>query len=197
MNHGGTIPLLTPRLALRRLTPEDVQMMFGNWAADPAVTRWLRWQPHRDWTVSADFLAETARHYGEPDWYQWGITERSTGILFGSICLMREEPDDGWTFDAAPLGDAWAPGYCIGQKWWGRGYTTEALCAVRDYWFGAVGGRWLACCHANENVASGAVMQKAGFTYDHDAAYHRFDGSPVPCRVYKLLREDWHGTNAD
>ena len=44
---------------------------------------------------------------------------------------------------------------------------TEALCAVRDYWFNTVDAPWLAI-HANEN-ASGAVLQKAGFVYDHDA----------------------------
>ena len=31
-------------------------------------------------------------------------------------------------------------------------------------------------------------MQKAGFTYHHDATYHKFDGTPVPCRAYFLLR---------
>lgn len=38
---------------------------------------------------------------------------------------------------------------------------TEALCAVRDYWFNTVDAPWLAAIHANENVASSAVLQKA------------------------------------
>ena len=27
-------------------------------------------------------------------------------------------------------------------------------------------------------------MQKAGWVYDHDAVYHKFNGAPVACRVY-------------
>ena len=62
--------------------------------------------------------------------------------------------------------------------------VAEALLAVRDYWFNQVGGSWLACCHASANPASGRVMQKAGWVYDHDAVYHKFNGAPVACRVY-------------
>ena len=34
-------------------------------------------------------------------------------------------------------------------------------------------------------------MQKAGFVYDHDAVYHKFDGTPVDCHVYRLTRAEW------
>ena len=85
----------------------------------------------------------------------------------------------------------WEPGYCIGRGWWNKGYTTEALDALVEYWFKNTGSNWLACCHAAENPASGRVMTKAGFVYDHDAEYHKFDGSPVPCRCYALTREHY------
>jgi len=49
---------------------------------------------------------------------------------------------------------------------------------------------WLAAIHDNENVASGAVLQKAGFVYDHDVIDHKFDGTAVPCRAYHLVKED-------
>ena len=60
-----------------------------------------------------------------------------------------------------------------------------------DYWFTRTDSTWLACYHALGNPASGAVMQKAGFVYSHDATYHKFDGTPVPCRTYLLTREAW------
>ena len=43
MNHCGTRILETPRLLLRPLTMDDAQMMYDNWASDPAVTKYLRW----------------------------------------------------------------------------------------------------------------------------------------------------------
>ena len=59
---------------------------------------------------------------------------------------------------------------------------------MRDFWFDRVGGDFLACCHAVQNPASGRVMQKAGFIYDHEAVYHRFSGEEVPCKVYYLFK---------
>ena len=44
MNHCGTQRLETKRLVLRRLTESDAEAMFGNWASDPEVTRFLTWQ---------------------------------------------------------------------------------------------------------------------------------------------------------
>ena len=188
MRHGGTQILQTGRLTLRPFTLDDALMMYGNWANDPEVTRYLRWQPHRSWAETAEYLNEIAKHYDEPDFYQWAIELRASGILIGAIGIVRGEADPGWPEACARLGEAWEPGYCLGRKWWGCGYATEALCAVRDYWFGTVRGKWLVCCHANENPASGAVMMKAGFTYHHDATYHKYDGTPVPCRASCLLR---------
>lgn len=75
----------------------------------------------------------------------------------------------------------------LGRKWWNKGYATEALCTVRDYWFDTVGADWLAAVHANENIASSAVLQKAGFVYDRDVTDRKLDGTPVPCRAYHLF----------
>ena len=45
--------------------------------------------------------------------------------------------------------------------------------------------------HAVENPASGKVMMKAGFVYDHEAVYHKFDGTAIPCKCYALTREHY------
>lgn len=47
MRHTGTPELETDRLLLRRLLPQDAPQMYENWANDPAVTRFLRWEPHK------------------------------------------------------------------------------------------------------------------------------------------------------
>ena len=188
MQHNGTQFLQTGRLLLRPFTINDAEMMFGNWTGDPEVTRYLRWDAHRSWAETAEYLNKLCKHYEEPDFYQWAIQERATGIVVGSISITRASPDPGWPAACRRLGTIWEPGYCIGRKWWNRGYATEALCAVRDYWFGPLKGKWLCSYHANENVASGAVLLKAGFTYHHDSVQRRYDGTEVPCRAYFLLR---------
>ena len=47
MKHCGTQELTTERLVLRRMTTDDCEMMFGNWANDPEVTRYLRCRHHK------------------------------------------------------------------------------------------------------------------------------------------------------
>ena len=195
MRHAGTQEIETPRLLLRRLLPSDAPMMYANWASDPAVTRWLRWTPHKDVTETRELLTAWALLYPNEDYYQWAIVEKASGQVFGSISIYNSlagEPQQKAEWPGRDISEGiWEPGYCIGRGWWNKGYTTEALGALVEYWFKNTGSNWLACCHAAENPASGRVMTKAGFVYDHDAEYHKFDGSPVPCRCYALTREHY------
>ena len=41
MKHKGTVTLETERLVLRRLTIEDAEIMYRNWASDDEVTKYL------------------------------------------------------------------------------------------------------------------------------------------------------------
>ena len=187
MRHLGTPILETERLILRPLTTSDAIPMFETWANDPQVTRFLRWEPHKDWLETAQLLAAWEALYQNPDYYQWAVCLRGTDSPFGSISIMEGEEQDSSLWHAPGLDHSagvWEVGYCYGRAFWGKGYATEALCAVRDFWFKEVGGAWLACCHATANPASGRVMEKAGWVWDHDSLYHKFDGTPVPCRCY-------------
>ena len=67
MRHAGTQEIETPRLILRRLLSEDANRMYVNWANDPEVTRYLRWEPHRDWVVTMAYLNEIVTQYDRPD----------------------------------------------------------------------------------------------------------------------------------
>ena len=85
MRHAGTQTIETERLLLRPLTPEDAPMMYANWANDPDVTRWLRWEPHKNVDETRELLAAWALLYPNGDYYEWGIVEKATGQLFGTI----------------------------------------------------------------------------------------------------------------
>lgn len=195
MRHTGTLELETDRLLLRRLLPQDAPQMYANWANDPAVTRFLRWEPHKSPAETRELLSAWAELYPNPDYYQWAMVEKATGQVFGSISVYNAllgEPHQKTRWPGLDLsGGIWELGYCIGQKWWGKGFTTEALQAVVDLWFNQVGGTFLTCCHAVHNPASGRVMEKAGFVYHHNDVYHKFDGTPVECRCYLLTKEHY------
>ena len=67
----------TSWLLLRPLLPEDAPMMFDNWASDPEVTRWLRWEPHTSPAETWALLSAWAELYPNPDYYQWAMVEKS------------------------------------------------------------------------------------------------------------------------
>lgn len=187
MQHLGTVPLRTSRLILRRMSLDDCHAMFAHWAGNPAATRFLRWDAHRDWTVTAEFLHFVAQQYADSTFYQWGIC-LADGTLIGSISLQPEERTSSGTWRQIPASlctdPLWETGYVLGPRWWGQGYATEALAAVLDFWFLQVHASVLTACHALANPASGRVMEKCGFRYDHDTTSHRYNGASVPCRAY-------------
>ncbi|OUQ40794.1 GNAT family N-acetyltransferase [Faecalibacterium sp. An121] len=197
MRHAGTQEIETPRLLLRRIAPADAPAMYRNWASDPAVTRYTRWEPHKDETETFALLTAWDELYQNSDYYHWCLVDKATGEVFGTMSFCDDrmgEPGAAETWRSLGFDTSqgvWEPGYCIGRAWWGKGYTTEALRAAVDYWFTRTDSRWLACCHAVENPASGRVMQKAGFVWHHDDTYHKFDGTPVPCHTYLLTRDAW------
>ena len=94
MRHAGTQDIETPRLLLRRLLPEDAPQMYANWASDPEVTRYLRWEPHKSPAETRELLAAWALLYPNPDYYQWAMVEKATGQVFGSISLYNSLPGE-------------------------------------------------------------------------------------------------------
>ena len=139
MRHAGTQEIETPRLILRRLLPEDANRMYVNWANDPDVTRFLRWKPHKNAAETRQLLEAWATLYPNEDYYQWAIVEKATGQVFGSISIYNSllgEPQQKAAWPGLDLSEGiWEPGYCIGKAWWNKGFTTEALRAVVEYWF--------------------------------------------------------------
>ena len=89
MRHAGTQEIETPRLILRRLLSEDANRMYVNWANDPDVTRFLRWEPHKNAAETRQLLEAWATLYPNEDYYQWAIVEKATGQVFGSISIYN------------------------------------------------------------------------------------------------------------
>lgn len=163
----GTVPLETERLILRRLTPDDAQEVFDNWASDPEVTRFLRWNTHENVEATRNWLQQEAHQYADRSFYNWGIVLKSCGTLIGSIGAVNEESEPERT----------ELGYCIGKAYWNQGYTTEALSRIVKYLSEEAGIKRFIAKHAKENPASGVVMRHVGFYWFKEGTYKSFDGS--------------------
>ena len=157
MKHCGTQTLETERLILRRFTVRDADAMYTNWAADPEVTRYLTWPAHAGVETSRAVLADWTAAYAQKSFYQWAIVLKdSADEPVGSIGAVNVSDD----IAAVQIG------YCLGRRWWHQGIVSEALGAVMDFFFDAVGCNRVACRHDPRNPHSGMVMQKCGMKYE-------------------------------
>ena len=157
MNHCGTVRLETDRLVLRQFIVTDATAMYKNWASDPEVTKFLTWPPHADVDASRTTLEEWVKSYEQKDYYQWAIVPKNNDDEpIGSISVVGKNDD----VDMVHIG------YCIGKNWWHQGIMTEALQAVMDFFFDAVGANRIESRHDPNNPHSGMVMKKCGMKYE-------------------------------
>ena len=176
MKHIGTKRMETERLILRPFIDEDASAMYKNWASDPEVTRFLTWPTHSDVEISKMIVSHWVSLYGETNHYQWAIVLKEINEPIGSIAAVSVND----ALDKVEIG------YCIGQTWWHRGITTEALRAVMDFFFSEVGVNRVEARHDPRNPHSGAVMAKCGM---------RFEGIQRQADINNMGRCDvaWYG----
>lgn len=179
MKQIGTQLLATERLTLRRFEIEDAANMYYNWASDAQVTRYLKWQPHKDVEETEAVLRQWVSEYEKEDFYRWAIelneTEQPIGVIGAS----------GIDEDAQSVEVSW----CLGRKYWNQGYTSEALAEVMRFFFEDVGMNRVWGAHNTANVNSGKVMEKCGMTYEGTLRQFRRDNSGLAdTAVYGALR---------
>lgn len=183
LTHKGTVTLETPRLRLRRFCVDDAQPMFDNWASNAEVCRYMTWPPHGQVENTRGLLERWVEGYGDEKNYQWAIELKSLGQPIGSIgvghCNERYESCE--------------IGYCIGQPWWGQGYTAEATQAVLAFLFDGVGMHRVEARHDPRNIGSGRVMEKTGFTQEgtQREAHRNADNTFADLVMRSILRQEY------
>ena len=181
LTHRGTVTLKTPRLVLRRLTVDDAQNMYNNWATDEKVTKYLAWEPYTDIEKLREFIAKCVSEYDNPKCYHWVI--ECSGAIVGTINLhdIQDKPE------RCELG------YCIGSKWWNQGIVTEAVGAVIRFSFEELNANKVCALHDTENIGSGRVMQKNGMKWEGVLREHKLrkDGTRGDLACYAILKSEW------
>lgn len=182
MEHKGTLTLETERLILRRFTLEDAECAFKNWMSNDNVTRFLRWQTHKDVSVTLEYLQFLLDNYSKNDFYDWAIELKSIGEPVGSISAVAL---DEWSSSAEI-------GYCIGEHWWRQGITSEALAAVMRFFFEEIGANRVYSEHDVNNPNSGKVMRKCGLKYEGTLRHgDRNNTGFCDTAVYGLIRNEY------
>lgn len=162
----NTPVLETERLLLRPFRKEDAEEVFVCWERDPDVAKYMFWTSHNDIEKTKEWIAFEIGQIEKEDWYRFAIELKETGELIGTALIYYEEEVVCWEI-----------GYNLGKRYWGKGYTTEAMRKVVDFAVELLGITEIVGRHAKENPASGNVMKKLGFEYEKDIPYECNDGA--------------------
>jgi len=155
MNFEGTIALETKRLILRKITIDDAEDMYNNWASDDVVTKYLLWLTHKNVETSKEIAKLWIENYQSPSFYLWVMELKENHQVIGSISILdiNEELKSGEF------------GYCMSQKYWNQGLMSEGVRSILNYLFTKVKFDTIYARHQKENIASGKVMIKNKMRY--------------------------------
>lgn len=154
--------LVTDRLVLRALVPDDVDAIHG-YARRAEVSRFLTWPPHESLEDTRAFFRRAAEEGPRRGRLTWAIARRDDEHrLIGTATLdTRPDPDLFAHQDPIPL-----IGYVLDPDHTGLGYATEAVRAVVRWAFDAMGLGILGARCDPKNKGSRRVLEKNGFAPD-------------------------------
>ncbi len=167
--------LETERLILRHFHRLDDQAMYRVFG-DADVMR------YGDGVQTEAWVRDWLRGWIESGYQKWGfgpwaVVEKSRRETMG-YCGLFYFPDACGQPEIEI-------GYRLARAFWGQGYATEAVLAVRDYGFNILRLPRLIAMIDPQNAASIRVAEKVGM---HDEKDVMFEGYTHPDRVYVMAR---------
>lgn len=172
----NTPVLETQRLILRTFEEGDAVDVFEGWESDPDVARYMFWTSHNDIERTKQWIKKEMSKVSKDDWYRWALVSKDENRVIGTGLVYYEPEVSGWEI-----------AYNLAKKYWGKGYTTEAMTEIVRFAKEQLNLEELIGRYAKENEASGNVMKKLGFVYESDIPYECNRGAVlrqgVKCRL--------------
>lgn len=129
-----------------------------------------------------DALSWMEHHYDnfmEDLSYEFAVTDKETGELYGAIGLSNNKH-----FNQGEIA------YWIGEKYWGKGYATEAAQSIVKFAFEEKKLHKVFARYFSSNPASGKVMEKIGMKQEGILKDHIIkDGKYEDLVYYGLINE--------
>lgn len=173
--------LETKRLILRRIAMRDAEDIFA-YSRDEEVARHVLWSAQKDVGEAKDYCRFMMKRYRCDQPSSWGIIEKATGRLVGTIGYMDYNEDNA-TVEV---------GYSLARWLWNGGYMTEALSRVIGYTFENMDINRIEAQHELANPSSGRVMEKCGMKKEGVLRQRLYNkGRYVDVALYAVIREDY------
>lgn len=123
-------PLIeTKRLILRALTMDDDAFIL-KLRSHPDIVKYVDMKPYQDLERARRFIAAVTKDIEAGEALFWGIVEKTSGSLVGTVCLWNFEKTDS----DAPYAELKAElGYEVHPDAQSKGFAGEAVRALLEY----------------------------------------------------------------
>lgn len=154
--------LETERLILRPLEITDAKVMF-TMDNNPNVHKYLWQQPTQELNETIKIIEMVQKQYSENGIGRFATILKETGEFIGwtGIKFVNDHVENGNT-------NFYDYGYRLNEKFWNKGFATEASKAWLDYGFNQMNIQEMNAYTHAENGASNHVLQKVGFHFMED-----------------------------
>jgi RimJ/RimL family protein N-acetyltransferase len=178
MDRPGIPTLTTPRLVLRPFVPGDLDELAVIHAEESFW--WFPLRAGMSKRETGDFLRRVLARYDSDGFGIEALIDRASGTMIGWAGLAVPH----FLPEVLPAVEV---GWRLAGPWRGRGLATEAGTAALAFGFTTGGLDRIVSIYERENVASGRVMERLGFTHCLSTVGPR--GEEVV--VMELVRERW------
>lgn len=176
---GDGFPVLrTPRTVLREIVAADAPALYA-FRSDPEEQR------HNDPPLTepgqaAELVERLAREHRDGA-VRWGLTLPGDGVVVGLLGYNT------WSREH----DRAEVGYDLARRLWGRGLAAEAMRAVLDFGFDAMGLNRISAHTEVANTRSIRMLERLGFRREGTLRELVRDGDAYrDVAVYAVLRND-------
>ena len=167
---GGTVPLETERLRLRRHLTGDGELLHSLIGCDEEMHKYTGWNPYATAESACNMVQEFIDSYTDEYFFGWAIELKDqdsaqSAELVGTIGAYDYDPEE----------NSVEVGISIARKYWGRGYGYEALSAVLKYLTEDKGISLVKAWCQEGNMGSKTIMEKCGMKFtsaDSDNKLH-------------------------
>ncbi|WP_254510168.1 GNAT family N-acetyltransferase [Anatilimnocola floriformis] len=177
------LELMSPRLRLRRLKPDDAQAIYA-YRSLPEVARYQSWGSYT--------LDDAARLVADqqiitPDtpgtWIQLLLTSQADEQAVVGDCGIHFLAGDGQQVEL---------GITLSPRYQGQGLAAEAIASVLQYVFGVLGKHRAHAVTDAENQAAAGLFRRLGFRQEaHFIENVWYKGAWGSEFVFALLRREW------
>jgi RimJ/RimL family protein N-acetyltransferase len=169
----------TKRLVLRPATRAEAPVAFETYAANPDVSRYMMWRPHRSVAETEQFLRRCEDDWEKRVGFPWTLWLKADGSFAGMLSarVKRHSVDIG---------------YVLVPRLWRRGLMSEAVAGLIEWAMSQseIHRVWAVC--DVDNVASARLLQSVGMQLEGTLRgwliHPNLSDSPRDCYCYAIVK---------